>query len=522
MSPIAATFRTRVCAGALVLAAVLPCVAGERLSWTFANPTRTAYENEPVRLNIVLPDTAKQGDYVARADGNEVPCQIEEVDGYMYAWVLATVQPYQKIEYTLEPGKPAAFEPKVTVREEDGNCVLDNGTIAVRIPARADGKSVPGPIERVRMPDGKWVGGSFWETGMTLRRFSASVTRNGPIFAKARLRYEFDGRAGLAGDEPAFAQVDVALYPGDRHLAVEESHAMRRDDFWEFDCTAGWDGRKPMCSIFQGDPGHGPDPAAWPKDLKPLGVSDDAIGERYRLKLSRVGPTLLWLVPRWNQGYWDGWVFTVSDASQSLGAVVGRAGKWVWPHDNKIEVRARDSGDYAGLRCPTFRGARHWFLIAAPADFDARAFAHKRAHFPLDKLVNDIVSDWPGKEYAGGKDGSFWMLDPYDSNQINPTGAGRRMNRTSPEMLGKKGNLTHLTQVQVMLHPDTYGSYWDYWSPQNPNFYSDWIRTPTILATALKDHPRFAEIALKAQLAVLADPYFGAALPGGAGQAFRG
>ena len=485
--------------------------------WVLTNPTGAAYKDEPIRLNVVLPATAKQGDYVVKADGTEVPYQIEEIDGYKYAWVLATAKPHGKVSYTIARGRPKTFKPLVKVEKRKGEYLLDNGVVAARVPG-PDAVGLVGPVGQVRLPDGKWVGGSSWHTDLGLREFTAELVQNGPIFAKLRLRYDFEGLAGYRGDVPAFAQVDVALYPGQNHLVVEESHEMGRGDFWEFDCTAGWNGRKPMCVIYQGDPGHGADPNKWPKDLVPLGFSVEASHKHHAERLSKIGNTLLWLVPRWNQSYWDGWVFTVSNPSQSLGAMVARAGKWVWPHDNKIEVRAKESGDYAGLRCSTFQGARYWFLVTAPAGFDAGRYMKRHGHFPLDKLVQDIIYEWPGKDYAGRKDGGFWMIDPYDANHINPTGPGRRMNGASAQKVGQKGGLTELTQVQVMLHPDTYGSYWNYWSPENPNFYSDWIMTPVNLATTLREHPRFAEIALKVQLAALADPYFGVTLPGGAGQ----
>ena len=483
--------------------------------WVLTNPTGSGYKSEPLRLNVVLPSTAKQGDYVVKAEGKEIPYQIEEIDSYKYAWVLATVAPHGKTTYTIAPGGPKEFDPLVKVEKRKGEYLLDNGIVAARV-AGPGSVGLVGPVRQVRLPDGRWVAGSFWRTDLKLKTFTAELVQSGPIFAKVRLRYDFDGIVGPKGDTPAFAQIDIALYPGQKHLVLEESHEMRRGDFWEFDCTGGWDGRKPMCVIYQGDPNHGPEPDRWPKDLTPLGSSLEASHQHHAERLSRIGNTLLWLVPRWNQSYWDGWVFTVSNKSQSLGAMVARAGKWVWPHDNKIEVRAKESADYAGLRCSTFQGRRYWFLLAAPTGFDADKYAKRHAHFPLDKLVQDIIYEWPGRTY--GKDGGFWMLNPYDNGQINPTGAARRMNHNSKGKIGQKGGLTELTQVQVMLHPDTYGSYWNYWSPENPNFYSDWIMTPVNLATTLREHPRFAEIALKVQLAALADPYFGVTLPGGAGQ----
>jgi hypothetical protein len=69
-----------------------------------------------------------------------------------------------------------------------------------------------------------------------------------------------------------------------------------------------------------------------------------------------------------------------------------------------------------------------------------------------------------------------------------------------------------------MMHEDSYGSYWNYWSPENPNFFTDFIRVPIALTSNLKEHPRFEDLRKLAELRMKEDLYHSVTLPGGAGQ----
>ena len=52
-----------------------------------------------------------------------------------------------------------------------------------------------------------------------------------------------------------------------------------------------------------------------------------------------------------------------------------------------------------------------------------------------------------------------------------------------------------LTLFQVLNSPHTYGSYWTFMSPQDPNFFTDFNKIPISMACRLREHPRFDEIA---------------------------
>ena len=483
---------------------VAPClIAGDDVA-TLRNPLGTPFVNEAARLAIDV----KSGDRAVVRGGMEVPSQLDD-DGRL--WVLTSLEAGGVGEYRVEKRPPRSFESAVSVRREGGFHVLENGLISIRVPAVAD-ETLASPLAAVKL-GGAWVGSGVWNTQRKLEKFSATVLGNGPVFARVRLRYEFEGTAGVYGKTPAFAQVDVTVFPGQLHAVITESHAMDRGDYWEFDCAAGWSPRGAICAPHGGGfdrPNTGP----WPPNSLEFGQT-------------RMGETVIHLMPRWTQSFDEGWVFACDDGESALGAMVVRAGRWSWPHNNKISIKVRDSADYAGLRCPTWKGRREWFLLAGSkatwSGGAAKQYVAAHAFVPLDKLNNDYILDWPGLERLLGdgkkkqRPGGFSGKDFFDGG-MNPTGPMRGFGKSAMRSIGKQGNLDTLTLTQVLFDNDCYGSYWDFWSPENPNFFTDFIRGPIAMTTRLKKHPRFKELAALAERKFREDLYHSITLPGGAGQ----
>ncbi len=471
--------------------------------WTVHNPTKNDYRRTPVRLNLSPPSEP----FVVTADGQEVPYQLQRDGDATTLWVAATVPPGGAVTYAIKSGEPAAVKPTVTVRRDGDYYLLDNGAVAVRVPAvAADGGAVPGPLAGVRLGE-RWVTASRWQTAARLKRFAATVTGDGTVFAAVRLRYDFAGLAGPKGDTPAFAEVEIRLAPEWRHVESAEHHAMAAGSFWELDASADWSPDKGRSVPFSRGPGSG-SVTAVPGEDRPLTPGG----------LPFQDPELfINLQPRWNQHYKDGWFFAATDGKHALGIMPVRAGQWRWPHDNTLHVVVREGGDYAGIRCRTQRGARLWWLLPGPADSVAG-----RADLPyyklhgfesLDKLNHDFILDWPGVTKGG-----WFTLNPYKGTDINPTDVIRRIGRAAAQNAGKPGDLNTLYRVQVLLHPDTYGSSWHFWSPENPNFFTDFMAVPVLLTTGLKAHPQFERLRSAAEAAVREDVYHSVTLPGGAGQ----
>lgn len=509
---------TKIACHVVACTALLAAFAGTQGAEKVLNPSGYPRSNEAVRLRMDLP----AGDVAIQADGKAIPFQIDEAGGRRRAWVLVTLpaaerdKPHPAVLCTLENANVGGPSPKaVGVAVEKGECVLDNGVVAVRVPMEASANAIPSPVLAMRLPDGSWVGKGFWQTARKLKTLEAAVTGDGTVFGRVTLVYRFDGKAGLNGDVDSFALVNISLFPGQRHALIEETHEMDRGDFWEFDLCAGWKGRDvltvPISGGFPPSPGKG----RLPKNLEPGSDSLQAQWQHYIEGETRLGDTLIKLIPRWSQHYEYGWYFAAADADQAIGAIVCRAGKWIWPHNNYISVKLRPSADYAGLRCPTWKGARYWYLVAAArGQFEKNepgGYLQRNAMEGLDKLHNEYILEWEGKT------GLFCGEFPFSGN-INPTGGWRGFGRGEVASAGKPGGYGELTRAQALLDPDLYGSYYNFWSPENPNFFSDHIKPSIAMVTKLKAHPRFEELRKKAEDRLREDVDHSVTLPGGAGQ----
>ncbi len=469
---------------------------------TVLNPLKRDAGEEVFRLPVTLPGSAATGKYQVKLEGKELPCQVESRFGKNHLWTIASIKAGETGVFSVEKKKPKVMRTKVSLRSENGLFVLGNGKVSVRVPAERVTDAIPPPIDAVRI-GGKWVGSGNWHSSLKLKDFSAKATGAGPVFAQVKLAYLFDGRAGLYKQAPAFADVTVTVFAGQSHAVIEEAHEMQPGDCWSFDCAGGWKARRAICRPHSGG-FERPDLGPWPP-------------ETLKTAQTRMGDTLLNLMPRWTQAYDEGWFFACHDGKDALGALVCRAGRWHWPHNNMIEVKVKESGDYAGLLCPTWKGRRYWFLVAGPkerwAESAAKAYVKQYGFYPLDRVVNDFILSRPEKDAKK----RFAEKDFYNSG-MNPTGMMRGFGRNAMRQIDKPGTFQTLTEVQNLLSPDAYGSYWNYWSPENPNFYTDYIRGPIALTMRLKNHPDFRTLARRAEEVFRADLYHSITLPGGAGQ----
>lgn len=465
------------------------------------NPTDRTYESALVRLKAEVPT----GSFAVKSNGHDVPCQVEEIAGRKWIWVCADFAAGGSNRFEVVSGKPEKTAPRVTVRQEGDVYRLENGILAVQVAANR-AAAFRGPIVSVRLADGRWAGKTTWKTRPFLKEFKADVIGDGTLFGKLRLRYDFDGKAGAAGDRPAFAEADITLGPGWQHVEIAERHEMPAGDWWEFDAAAGWGATQGRSKPFSQGPGSGSAGFAAGAD-RPLTPG----------KLAFQAPELfISLLPRWNQHYKDGWFFAVTNAGMAVGVMPVLASKWVWPHDNALDIVVKDSGDTAGVRGSLRRGARLWWLLSGTADSPAGTanleYFNRYAFENLDKINQDFILGWEGKK------GGWFRINPYDGGQINPTGVMRGLRKALISKAGQEGNLSTLYQAQVYFHPDTYGASWNFWSPENPNFFTDYIHVPVLLTTQLKKHPRFEELRRLAEMRVREDVHHSFTLPGGAGQ----
>ncbi|MFW6065764.1 MAG: hypothetical protein ACOC9S_03000 [Planctomycetota bacterium] len=483
-----ATRKLMVLLALVVIALPVVCTADSE-QWTLNNIIERDYKDHCFRLPVEAPD----GSFRVLEDGEEIPYTVDEVNGRKELWVRTTVPAGGSHTYSIESGKPEQFDPVVSVKKSGRYIELSNDSFAVRLPASASGQKAPCPIAAVKVGD-RWVGKGQWNAETPLKNFDAEIIDDGKVFGRVRLRYEFEGDSD-EDDSPSYAEVVVTVWPGRKFAEISEQHEMEKDDYWQFDMTAGWNARKPSFKRHSGGFSGGREN---PGELKP--------NQNPYWNPNVYG----YLIPRWNQHSKDGWHFDLTDGSDRLGVLVIAAGKWYWPHDNALEIRVRDSGDYAGLRGPTWRGRRYWFLTVG--DNNPRELGTRYALESLDFLANELkIKDWPG---ASGNFNGFWPL----GGHINPTGQWRGKGRRAARNAGQiKEDIGRLTHTQVLMHPNSFGSYWLFWSPQNPNFYTDYMKVPLAYTCNLRTHPQFDELAENAEQIFREDMYHSVTLPGGAG-----
>lgn len=240
--------------------------------------------------------------------GQEVPCQLSRLtthaDGSIASARIsfyASLPKAGNYRFELTEGKPAMGKPpRATV--EGGSLTLDNGPVAIRLPAGKKQFANPlamagdravvmknldrleqeglafGPIAGVRLADGRWVGGSYfaaesieavrfrqksredepdaatlraaWDKAPKVTGYATRITEQGPLFAEAKVRFSFDNggfyemTVRALADDPAL-RVDEVMdlktrCPEDDPLYV----AVLLNDGWRSD---GW---KPDAAYF--------------------------------------------------------------------------------------------------------------------------------------------------------------------------------------------------------------------------------------------------------------------------------
>jgi len=473
---------------AILLAAATALAAGES-EWRWTNPAKRDYRNEVLRVQLPVPE----GEFHLVVDGEPHPHHV--IDGAI--WTAVDVAAGAELVVRTAAGTADVGEPQVIVGADKEGMVLANGRLGIKL-ADSHRDRPRCPLIAVSVGDESWVGAApadgGWRTDATFEGCRTEVLADGAAFGRIRQTYSWSD-----GGE---AVIDVTLPPDSPHAIVRESHAMDEGDSWEFDLAGNWQPRDVRLKIH----GNGPNGRA---GVRGKGDWTLETGQ------TRWGDVLLQLMPRWTQHYDDGWFFGLGDGSTSFGVAVGRPGEWRWPHDNEPLITVKESGDYAGLRMPTWKGRRYWLLLAdPPPGKELGGLAVARFAKPLDKVVHEFITTWPDRG------GHMQVENPY-GDHINPTGFRRNLGKQAIRGMGgkpDKAGIGLLTHVQSLLHPDTYGSYWHQMSPENPNFFTDYIKVPVGKAASLKQHPRFAAIRTMVEQKLREDLYHSVTLPGGAGQ----
>ena len=176
--------------------------------------------------------------------------------------------------FELQAGKPAGKGRPIEATAGAEFTTLENGLVAVRLPKRgefrfesplkmgADQASMvaaydrqveqgiaPGPIQGVRLADGRWIGGSYFfapkpDTAPKVTSYTCRITEQGPLFVEAKVRYAFTSGG--------WYEFTARVLAGDPAVRIDEQFDMgSAGSMWDYrlmiSLTSGWksDGWKP-------------------------------------------------------------------------------------------------------------------------------------------------------------------------------------------------------------------------------------------------------------------------------------
>jgi hypothetical protein len=201
------------------------------------------------------------------ADGKEHPCQLWRIvrhkDGSIAAArvsLLASLAAGGSYSFRLVPGSSPRPDAQLAAAAEGGMLTLRNAVVAIRLPApgetkfdkplrfgrdhaamlklygrQAAGGVIPGPLQGIRLADGRFVGGSYFKSQEPDRAPKAAgmacrISEQGPLFVEAVVRYTLDNdrfyqlAARVLANDPAVRideQMDLGgTFPPEESLRV--------------------------------------------------------------------------------------------------------------------------------------------------------------------------------------------------------------------------------------------------------------------------------------------------------------
>lgn len=222
------------------------------------------WPEEVVHADLTLPGQFPDGPLsVVDETGRAVPAQLIRQGQQVQVWYPARLHPYEAKTYHLVVGQPSQDSP-LQFRLCGSLAEVTGQHFAVRLAwTAAEGgvetyadpqplADLPGPIQRLRGPDGVWFGGGRWRGEMAVHAWRCEIIEQGPVIvilrqtytladeAEISLEYRLDAAApavqvttrcrGL----PAQAALEVELYqPG----TFEPTHV-----FWRPHSPSAWHG----------------------------------------------------------------------------------------------------------------------------------------------------------------------------------------------------------------------------------------------------------------------------------------
>ena len=238
---------------AIVLAAALPASAAEQ-SFTIAEPFGLAWGPDRVNYPVAFPpgQVTAQGVSLNDAVGKPVPVQLSEIELWpdgksvrkAVASFMVSLAPDQTATWKLTAGTQPVQQPAGEVRgqQTDNMIELSNAKTGIRLVgrnrSRIRSRWRARKCRRRSRPCGcRTANGSARARGRPISAAPATraeITDNGPVFARAKLRYDFEGGKFYAATVELNAGQDLAVVSEEYNLSEGQRYPM-----------TGVDGMKP-------------------------------------------------------------------------------------------------------------------------------------------------------------------------------------------------------------------------------------------------------------------------------------
>ena len=220
-----------------------PAFAAQQRTFTVQEPFGLAWGPDRVTYRVEFAQAEAKPETLSLTDGQgqAVPMQLTDVTFWPDKTVksanlslMVSLKPDERAVWTLSttPGKAPTPASDLVVRESDA-IELANARTAIRLPAgrktfiaSAPPDQVPAPIQGVRLPGGKWIGKGWWQTDVKCTGYSAEVTERGPVFARAKLHYDFEGGHFYAATVELNAGQDLAVVSEEYNLSQGKAYPM--------------------------------------------------------------------------------------------------------------------------------------------------------------------------------------------------------------------------------------------------------------------------------------------------------
>jgi hypothetical protein len=165
------------------------------------------------------------------APGNVVvPFQITPFGAKSKISFLADLPAYGESTYRLVRYKSKPSVTPLQVQSDDNFIRVTSGATGIEVPT-SDGNYKDGPLLRLQMKSGNWIGGSRLTTPRTIESYGARVARQGPVFVDVECAYKFSGGKSW--------KLDFRVIAGEPVVLVNETFDLEDDSLWEFVANRG-------------------------------------------------------------------------------------------------------------------------------------------------------------------------------------------------------------------------------------------------------------------------------------------